>query len=121
MDSAPTSSSSNQPIVVVKYEIITGYRENVSLLYALSEKQLYRKHSLTKLGTNYLCIVNNCSARVYVKDGVCFKRNSSYSEHNHGINDVYYNKLSALNEMKTIIIADKETPLREIFNDVMSR
>lgn len=117
MDSAPSSNQQS----VVEYEIITGHREDTKLLYLLNEKQLYKKNSITKLGTHYLCIVNNCSARVYVKDGVCFKSIFSKSGHNHGLNDVFYKKLSALNDMKAKITVDKNTPLREIFNEVMSR
>lgn len=105
--------------VVVEYEIVTGLRANSQLLYLPSEKQLYRKNTITKRGVHYKCKTDGCRIRIYMNNGICYKLIGV--EHAHASSELSYIRLNALNEVKSRIIADKTTPIKEIFNYVVSR
>lgn len=125
MDTSSSSSDSTESIVpsdcsAVEYVSTRGHREDTMLYYVPSEKQLYKYNSASVAkGGHYLCVTDNCTCRIYIKDNLCFKPNNT--SHNHGFNDNKYNELVALNEIKSKIAADRKAPLRQIFNEVMSR
>lgn len=103
------------------YEMMPGFRFNSNVLYSPEEKQFYiRNSSSSKVGIGYTCYVNECTARVHVRDMKCYVADTKPHDHQNK-SDMYIN-LSALNEMKRMLRSfyNRMTP-KQVFDDVISR
>lgn len=101
------------------YEMMPGFRFSSSVLYCPEEKQFYIRNSASKIGIGFTCYVNDCKARVHVRNSECFVGNSF--SHEHVDKHQMYLDLCALNEMKRILRSpeNRNTPL-DVFDDVMT-
>lgn len=102
------------------FEFIEGKRKGSQVLWIPSEKQLYHKNTVSKMGRSYVCQEANCNSRVYMKaDGTCVKLKNSV--HCHGEREQKQYRTRVINEMKKMAQKDTRTSVRAIFDDVMSR
>lgn len=118
-DSSSSQDEKCDKFIAVDYEFVIGAREKSKLLWIPSEKQFYIKNRQTKSGMAYLCSVETCKIRVYMKGDVCNRLISDVHNHVNAVSD--YNKWKALNEVKALVVQDRKTAPREIWNEVMSR
>lgn len=67
-----------------EFEFVSGKRSNSRLIYTTEEKQLYRvNRKLVDGSVAYLCRVEKCSVRIYLKNERVFGY-SPINEHSHG-------------------------------------
>lgn len=107
--------------VEIQHEFVDGKRKNTKVLYLPTEKQLYHKNTTSKkLGTAYVCQEHDCKAHAYIReDGKCYQHIDTI--HHHGFSDEKQERTSAISEMKSRAKNERTTPVRVIFDDVMSR
>lgn len=86
----------------------------------LVKKCSTKKNTVSKIGASYMCYQDGCKLRVYVQDDVCFRANNS-TVHEHGNHAILFTEFAVLNEVKTKSLESKDSPLRDIFDEVISR
>lgn len=78
-------------------------------LWAKNEGHFYVKNSKSAIGEGWTYYLDDCFARVHVRDGKCFI--ASQIDHNHFVNEVKTILRSVENRLKP----------RAVFDDVMKR
>lgn len=106
----------------VKHEFITGSRVASVLLYVPEEKQLYKKNRAIRNGVAYLCRIQDCNSRVYVRGERCFINSTDSDRHaNHADQAVEYNHLLQLVRIRSEVskpnVLKQRSRIREVFND----
>lgn len=85
----------------LEYELISGKKLKSTLLYVLSEKQLYKIKTKTINKTYYVCYQKNCAARIEIlTNSVCCKPNKDVNQHTHGAVEDQYKEISCINEIR---------------------
>lgn len=72
----------------VPYIFTPGERSGSRLLYATSEKQLYRRQAIRNTYDRYICISTRTGCKValkLVKPGMLAERTDQTTKHNHGL------------------------------------
>lgn len=105
---------------VVNYEIISGYRKNSQLLLLNEERQIFKKKSVHKEHTRYVCYIDSCHVSVSLKnDGSCEQLSLEF-HHNHAPPVDIIKKFQLLRNIKSACgkqTAAKRKGVREIFDD----
>lgn len=126
------SNLNPEDYIDIEYHFITGSRANSTLLYSITEKQIYSFNTKCALGRSYLCTHIGCKARVYI---ICEKDNAqaqkciqlrNFFSHAHGDKLIKYTELIALNEVKRRCslmqyqLTGNKVSVLDIFNAVMA-
>lgn len=89
----------------IQFEFVEGKRKGSQMLHTLGEEHLYRGKVNTKVGKQYDCYHSQdlgCKAKVFVHEGVCFRKISARAgeSHNHASNPAEIDEMKLITEMK---------------------
>lgn len=97
----------------LKYEFTVGKKLTSSLLYT-SDKQLFRIKHKNGTGDHYQCYIENCSAKVVIRNNKCFYETNHI--HSHAHQQATYNLFKLEAALKRRCINERKRP-REIFSE----
>lgn len=105
--------------VEVAHRFIPGRRGTFKVLWIQSEQQLYHKNSTCIRGISYVCQVDNCKVRAYLKEDKCYQKYGI--KHFHAPQHVDHITNMAMRELKEAVRNDRMQPFRKIYNIIKKR
>lgn len=109
----------NMEKVLLQYEFICGYRKNSQILLLTEERQIFKRKSVHKQHTRYVCYIDSCNVSVAVnKDGACEQLSLEF-HHTHAPPEDIIKKFEMLRNVKSAcgnVTAAKRKGVRDIFD-----